>query len=110
MYFVYILHSKSINKFYVGYSENPDKRLEFHNSELNKIWSTKGKPWELKSTFSFQNKTDALKAEKFIKKQKSTKFIQAIIDAQKIIGFKQSIWSRFSGRVLVPSVGKEQKG
>jgi len=91
MYFVYILHSKSINKFYVGYSENPDKRLEFHNSELNKIWSTKGKPWELKSTFSFQNKTDALKAEKFIKKQKSTKFIQAIIDAQKIIGFKQSI-------------------
>ncbi len=91
MYFVYILYSKSINKFYVGYSENPENRLEFHNSELNNIWSKRGKPWELKSTFCFQNKTDALRAEKFIKKQKSTMYIKTIIEEQKIIGFKQSI-------------------
>ena len=88
MHYVYILYSKSINKFYVGYSENPDKRLDFHNSELNKIWSKRGKPWELIATFSFQIKSDALRAEKFIKQQKSTKYIQTIIEQQTIVGFK----------------------
>ncbi len=87
MYFVYILHSKSINKFYVGYSENPTKRLEFHNSDLNNIWSKRGKPWELVANFSFQTKTQALKAEKFIKKQKSTQYIISIIQQKMIIGF-----------------------
>ncbi|WP_407660348.1 GIY-YIG nuclease family protein [Marivirga arenosa] len=41
-FFVYILFSSKINKFHIGYSQNPEKRLEFHNSTLNKIWSKKG--------------------------------------------------------------------
>ena len=88
MYFVYILYSKSINKYYVGFSENPAKRLDFHNSDSNKIWSKRGRPWELTATFSFQTKTQALKAEKFIKKQKSTQYIKAIIENGTILGFE----------------------
>lgn len=64
MHYVYILHSKSINKFYIGYSQNPITRLQFHNSELNKIWSQRGKPWSLEITFPFNDKKDALRTEK----------------------------------------------
>jgi len=87
MYFVYILYSKTINKYYIGYSENPIKRLEFHNSDFNKIWSKRGKPWELMMTFPFESKSEALKAEKFIKKQKSSQYISSILQQQIIIGF-----------------------
>ncbi|WKK82990.1 GIY-YIG nuclease family protein [Marivirga arenosa] len=79
-FFVYILFSSKINKFYIGYSQNPEKRLEFHNSTLNKIWSKRGQPWELKTTIPFKSKTEALKAERKIKKLKSKAIIKDIIE------------------------------
>ena len=87
MHYVYILHSKSINKFYIGYSQNPTTRLEFHNSEFNKIWSQRGKPWSLEITFPFNDKKDALRAEKHIKRQKSANYILSIIEQRSILGF-----------------------
>jgi putative endonuclease len=75
-HFVYILNSAKIDKYYIGYSQDPAKRLEFHNSELNKIWSKRGQPWELKVVIEFPDKTAALKAEKFIKRKKSIAYIQ----------------------------------
>jgi putative endonuclease len=79
-YFVYILFSPSIEKYYIGYSENPEKRLEFHNSELNKIWSKRGQPWRLECVFPFSSKTEALKAERLIKNKKSVSYIRMIIE------------------------------
>ncbi|NEN22141.1 GIY-YIG nuclease family protein [Cryomorpha ignava] len=78
-YYVYILYSKSIDRYYVGKSENPNKRFLYHNSEHNKIWTKRGKPWTLEKIISFENSTQASKVELFIKKQKSIKFIQKII-------------------------------
>ena len=88
MHYVYILHSESINKFYIGYSQNPTKRLEFHNSRINNIWSKRGQPWDLVIIFPFSSKTDALRAEIFIKKQKSTLYIREIIEHKSITRFK----------------------
>ena len=85
MYYVYILYSSNIDKYYIGYSENPDKRLEFHNSEYNKIWSRRGQPWVLKTTIAFDTKTKALKAEKLIKRKKSRAYIEAVINAGKLL-------------------------
>ena len=79
-FFVYIIYSDSIDKFYVGQTQNIDNRLEFHNnSQKNNIWTKRGIPWVLKTTISFKSRTEALIAEKFIKKQKSRKLIQEII-------------------------------
>jgi putative endonuclease len=78
-YYVYILFSPSIEKYYIGYSENPEKRLEFHNSELNKIWSKRGQPWRLEKVISFSSKTEALKAERYIKNKKSVSYISRLI-------------------------------
>jgi putative endonuclease len=78
-YYVYILFSERIGKYYVGYSEFPEKRLEFHYSELNKIWSKRGQPWRLEKVISFSSKTEALKAERYIKNKKSVSYISRII-------------------------------
>jgi len=85
MYYVYILYSRKIDKYYIGYSENPQKRLEFHNSEFNKIWSRRGQPWELRLTIKFDTKTEALHSERFIKRKKSRAYIEAVIDAKKLL-------------------------
>ena len=45
-YSVYILKSKKVEKFYIGYSSNPLRRLEFHNS-VEKGFTSRYSPWEL---------------------------------------------------------------
>jgi putative endonuclease len=45
-YYVYILKSLKFNKFYIGISKNPEKRLKGHNkgdSRFTKIY----RPWQL---------------------------------------------------------------
>ena len=79
MHYVYILYSPSIDKFYVGYSKNPDERLIFHNSLLNKIWTKRGQPWDLKKTILFDSTKEARSVERKIKKLKSKKVIENII-------------------------------
>ena len=80
MHWIYILYSTKIDKYYIGASSNVQNRLKFHNSDYNKIWSKRGKPWELVFSHKFETKKDALKAEIFIKKQKNRNFITKLID------------------------------
>ena len=83
-HFIYILYSSSIDKYYYGYSQNPEKRLEFHNSDFNKIWTKRGQPWELKRKIPFSSKTEALKAEKLIKRKKSRAYTLKVIQEGKL--------------------------
>ncbi len=79
-YYVYILYSKEIDKYYVGKTENPKNRLAYHNSEANRIWTKRGKPWILVKLIEFDNSTLSSSAERFIKRQKSRKFIEILIE------------------------------
>ena len=80
MHFLYLLYSPSIDRYYIGQSSNVEKRVQFHNSEINTIWSKKGKPWILVGKFAFPSKKEALAAERYLKAQKSRKLIQKIIE------------------------------
>ena len=84
-YFVYILYSKTGDKYYVGYSPTPEKRLLEHNSYENKVkFTAKYQPWELKFYFFVsQDVGEAMKVECFIKKQKSRQFIEKLISCSK---------------------------
>ncbi len=84
-YYIYILYSNKADKYYVGYSPNPDKRLSEHNSYENKSkFTAKYQPWELKATFVVSdNAGSAMKVERFIKRQKSRRFIEELIRKQK---------------------------
>jgi putative endonuclease len=75
MFYVYILYSSKIDRYYIGYSENPEKRLlEKHN--LGYVKSTKiGVPYILKSKKSFQTEIEAIQEERRLKKANKLEFI-----------------------------------
>jgi putative endonuclease len=71
-YYIYILHSINHDKFYIGYTTDVNKRLKLHNSSRFNTFTSKYRPWIIYALFEVgENKTTALKIEKYIKKQKS---------------------------------------
>ena len=83
MVFVYIIYSKNFNKYYVGHSDDPHRRLLEHNDAKYHKYTSKFRPWELKATIAIgENRGDAMKVETYIKNLKSRKIIEQIIERQ----------------------------
>jgi len=76
---LYILFSKSKNKYYIGHTNNIDRRLSEHNSGQTKSTKT-GTPWELVLTKEFDSNVEANKVELYLKRMKSRKYIEKFID------------------------------
>ena len=74
-FYVYILHSKSFDKIYIGYSADPYRRLLSHNHPQNKGWTKRYQTWEIIYTETFESKDLALKREKQLKTAQGRKFI-----------------------------------
>ena len=80
-YYVYILQSRKNNKFYIGFSDDVERRLSQHNVGRNK--STKsGTPWEIKYLEEFDDRKKAMNREKEIKDKKSKKYIEWLISSR----------------------------
>lgn len=78
MHFLYILRSYVNSKYYIGSTEDLNKRLYYHNS--GKVKSTKAyKPWKIIYTETYNNKVDALKREKQIKSYKGGNAFKLLI-------------------------------
>ena len=80
-YFVYILRSKSADKYYVGSSSDPARRLKFHNS-IEKGFTSRYRPWELVYTKEYYSKREAQAVERKIKSWKSKKRIIKLINGE----------------------------
>ncbi len=79
MFFTYILQSQQDKSFYIGYSSNLEKRLREHNEGLSKY--TKRKiPWKMVYFEVFETKSESIKREVFLKKQKSVVFLKKLIE------------------------------
>ena len=78
MFTLYILHSKSFDRFYVGYTNDIARRMTEHNRIKGKFTDA-GIPWILVYTESFNSKKEAMNREKFIKSRKSKTFILELI-------------------------------
>ena len=81
MYFVYALYSEKFEKFYIGYSENPDKRLQSHNDIMNNGWTKKFQPWKIIFTEQCNSKSEALIREKQLKTSRGRNFIHSLIQS-----------------------------
>jgi len=77
-YFLYILKSKSVEKYYTGISENAEVRLTYHNT-IEKGFTSRYRPWEIVFTKECSDKKEAAQLEKRIKSWKSKKMIEQII-------------------------------
>ena len=79
MYWVYIIYFQKLDRYYIGYSDDPDKRLIQHNEGINR--STKfGSPnWIIVYKEPFPGSIEAMKREKAIKARKSKWYIRSLI-------------------------------
>ena len=80
MFFVYLLYSKKLDKFYIGSTSDIEVRLAQHNNQEVKFTS-RGTPWILKYFESFPDRTSAMKREFQIKAKKSRKYIEWLIES-----------------------------
>lgn len=79
MFYLYILKSKKTGKFYIGKTENIERRITYHNSGYNR--STKsGIPWELVYTEKYFTRAEVVQRENEIKKKKSRKYIESMVE------------------------------
>ncbi len=83
MFKVYILYSKNIDRYYIGYtSDILTERLRRHNSN-HKGFTGKIGDWEIIYTEDYTLKEDATKREREIKNWKSRKKIELLISSGK---------------------------
>ena len=78
IYTVYILYSDKIRKFYIGYTNDLERRLSEHNRRKGKFTDS-GIPWVVKYTEVFLSKEEAQKREAFLKSRKSRLYIENLI-------------------------------
>jgi putative endonuclease len=82
MYTFYILFSRSLNKYYVGYTGEPiNERLRKHNSN-HKGFTGRLADWKIVHTESFETKQQPLLRERQVKNWKSRKLIEKLINSE----------------------------
>jgi putative endonuclease len=81
MFIVYILYSKSFDRYYVGYTNDIERRISEHNRKKGKFTDA-GIPWKLVHSELFNTKKEAMSREKLIKSRKSKSFILEIINSR----------------------------
>ena len=77
-YYIYILFSVELNRYYVGSSSDPWKRYLEHMLNSIDKYTGRAKDWELLIVYSVENKSVAISIERFIKKQKSRNLIERL--------------------------------
>ena len=82
MPYTYILYSKSIDKFYIGFTAGElEERLRKHNSN-HKGFTGKASDWEMIWTQAFDTETGARARERQIKAWKSRKMILKLVGSE----------------------------
>ncbi|SRR5258705_12726207 len=78
-YFVYILYSAHLDLYYIGFSEDPENRLNKHLSD-HKGFTSRTKDWKIVHKEIFQQKSEALKRERQLKAWKNKIRIKELIE------------------------------
>ena len=83
MFTVYILFSKQLQKYYVGYSsKSAQDRLKEHLYN-HKGFTAKAKDWNIIYRIEMNSKSEALMLERKIKKRGAKRFLNEIASRQK---------------------------
>ena len=78
-YFFYILRSQQREIYYYGSSDDPDRRLGYHNSE-SKGFTQRYRPWSIIFRHRFDTRAEAEAAERLVKGWKSKKMTRLLIN------------------------------
>ena len=78
MYVVYVLYSPSIDRLYIGQTQNLTKRLSQHREGLARFTS-RAKDWKLVYSETCQTRAQAMQREKQLKSHQGRNFLRAQI-------------------------------
>ncbi len=81
MYIVYILYSSRLDKYYIGRTNDINRRLSEHNRIKGKF-TDGGIPWSLVYSEQYDTLSDATQREQSLKRKKSRKYIEQLIQGQ----------------------------
>ncbi len=91
MFYVYVIHSKTAKRYYIGQTKNLSERIKTHNK--GKVRSTKAfRPWELCYFEEFETRSEAVRRETYFKSYEGRNWLIR----QKIILPKESSSGRIS--------------
>ncbi|MBU4539533.1 MAG: GIY-YIG nuclease family protein [Weeksellaceae bacterium] len=77
-YYVYILYSAKLNRYYIGQTQDIEERLRKHHFSKDHF-TGKSDDWELKYTEEYSSRSEAIARESSIKAKKSRKYIEFLI-------------------------------
>ena len=81
MYFVFILYSPGADRFYIGHSDDPGRRLEEHNTLIKNSYTCRCRPWILKAKFAVSGcRGESMKAKFLLKRLKSRRSLKRLIE------------------------------
>lgn len=94
MFFVYILFSKKLNRYYIGFTSNLNQRLDFHHNDTqSRKFTYNAEDWILHFTLECKSKEQAMAIEKHIKAMKSKTYIQNLVKYPEI---KHKLLSKYN--------------
>ena len=77
---VYILHSVSANRYYIGYTKDLTNRLNLHKEgAFENSFTSNYKDWKLFYRFECESIAQARRIEKHIKQMKSKKYVENLL-------------------------------
>ncbi len=79
LYYVYVIESKE-GFIYKGLTDNLERRLVEHNNKALSFWTKRGTDWKLIYNEEFDNKTEALKREKWLKTGVGRDYLKKILE------------------------------
>jgi putative endonuclease len=80
MFYIYIIYSETFDKYYIGQTDNCERRLNEHNTSKHTTFTSKYRPWVLAAYFEVGNDRGiARKIENKLKSLKSREIISKLV-------------------------------
>lgn len=80
MWSVYILYSASIDKYYIGQTDDLTNRLQQHKNHLGSdVFTRRSDDWEVFFQIKCTSRNQALSIEKHIKRMKSRNYLNNLL-------------------------------
>ena len=81
-FFVYFLQSQSTGRYYIGQTKNLRQRVAYHNANYSRALKNRG-PWDLVHFEEYSTRSEAVRRETQIKRQKDRRYIEELVSASR---------------------------
>jgi putative endonuclease len=83
MFWVYILLSEKQERYYIGHTSDPDRRLVEHNTDERDKYTSKYRPWVMAFRYPVSEiRSEAIIIEKYLKGRKSKQLLEKLISKE----------------------------